>query len=364
MLYRSGSNQLRNFENKITVQENYARQDNLELSEIALKDKHRSRSKFTQVGDKQGKSGLGCKVEQSPSKLSSKSAIKDLSLGNLHVFDSETHRSSRLPGIDVKNDQGSVNGSILSPLCNRFSPETVIKTRRSLHYDNKLNLDELNGREVSESIAILEESADSDDKDLLTSIEIPCSETVSLSTRNIHLTQLVLQNTSSERLKGSSENIDLDDNSQEVWEIQREPIKKNATYKVGLLKRRTSSDGDFTVESGVDDECGMTMEERKGESKDFEVFSGNFYHLPRYVGGPSAIPPQYAPKDERLCDVYVGGTDKESKMYRSPLYGRRSKGISGDSLDFNLFAEEASKDLENLGKRLDNIQSDIKIDKR
>lgn len=115
-------------------------------------------------------------------------------------------------------------------------------------------------------------------------------------------------------------------------------MKKNATYKLGLLKRRTSVDHTYDSEYNVENSAASALdkddynpshpqEDYKYKNSDYEVFgTRNFYHLPHYVSGPSAIPPQYAPKDERICDLYLGSP--ESKMHRSPLYGRRAR-VSG-----------------------------------
>ncbi|KRT80797.1 hypothetical protein AMK59_5140, partial [Oryctes borbonicus] len=184
---------LKKFESKITVQENFA--TNEEIGEIALKDKHRSKMKVGNLGKSLKKSpAIDDKVDKFPHVdhfTASAAETKSFSCRNLHVFEPERHVSSRIG--NGEEDTGVTN-PILSPLYNRYSPETVLKNRRSLHYDNKLNLDDLNNTKMSESIAILEESAENDDKDILSSIEVPCAETLSLSARNrVHLTQLVLQ---------------------------------------------------------------------------------------------------------------------------------------------------------------------------
>lgn len=182
---------LKRFESKITVQENFAPND--EIGEIALKDKHRSKTKIGGSGVAKASVRKSSLVEDKFPQVDtfnpSVAETKGFSCRNLHVFEPERRVSSRLSPAEE-----DVTNPILSPLYNRYSPETVLKNRRSLHYDNKLNLDDLNNSKMSESIAILEESAESDDKDILSSIEVPCAETLSLSARNrVHLTQLVLQ---------------------------------------------------------------------------------------------------------------------------------------------------------------------------
>ncbi|KRT80796.1 hypothetical protein AMK59_5139, partial [Oryctes borbonicus] len=163
----------------------------------------------------------------------------------------------------------------------------------------------------------------------------------------------------SDRTKSSSESLELDDASQELWEIQHEPIKKSATYKLGLLKRRASIDHSYDSDYNLDnapptldkEDFAPTQDDYKYKSSDYEVFGRNFYHLPHYVSGPSAIPPQYAPKDERICDLYLGSPLPDSKLHRSPLYGRRARINSRDNFadsDFN-FGEDAGFDVDIAG---------------
>lgn len=106
-----------------------------------------------------------------------------------------------------------------------------------------------------------------------------------------------------------------------------------------MLKRRTSVDHSYDPDYNIDsappalekDDFNTNQDDYKYKNSDYEVFGRNFYHLPHYVSGPSAIPPQYAPKDERICDLYLGSPLADSKMHRSPLYGRRARINSRDN---------------------------------
>ncbi|KAJ8949078.1 hypothetical protein NQ318_016982 [Aromia moschata] len=161
---------------------------------------------------------------------------------------------------------------------------------------------------LAEQFAVLEE----DDQNLY-------GESLSVSARNrVHLTRLVLSETS-ERPKSSPDSIELEENAQDLWEIHEpasERLKHSATCKVGLLKRRQSLDYGY---DGIDNASKPEIGNFSCKNSEFEVCSSNFYHMPQFVSSPSAIPPQYAPKDQGLCDYYF------SKPNRSPLYGRKSK---------------------------------------
>ena len=143
----------------------------------------------------------------------------------------------------------------------------------------------------------------SKESDLCLPLAVPKGNTV-------HLTRLVLSE-GVERPK-STDSIELEENAQDLWEIHEpasERLKHSATCKFGLLKRRQS----------VDYYEDKAPKQEIGEYDYGEVCSGNFFH--QFVSSPSAIPPQYAPKERDLCDIYRTPRD----YYRSPLYGRGSK---------------------------------------
>lgn len=130
----------------------------------------------------------------------------------------------------------------------------------------------------------------SKDPDLCLPLAVPKGNTV-------HLTRLVLS--SDERPKSTPDSIELEENAQDLWEIHEpasERLKHSATCKFGLVKRRQSLD--YGIESPS---------------------NGSFFHMPQFVSSPSAIPPQYAPKDQDLCEYYF------RKNNRSPLYTRKSE---------------------------------------
>ncbi|XP_019881882.2 uncharacterized protein LOC109609607 isoform X2 [Aethina tumida] len=158
----------------------------------------------------------------------------------------------------------------------------------------------------------------------------PFGESLTVSARNrVHLTRLVLSD-GVERPKSSPDSIELEENAQDLWEIHEpatERLKHSATCKVGglLKQRRQSVDYGFT--EGLDNPTNVNNGiDYCKNSSDFEVCSGYNYHMPPFVSSPSAIPPQYAPKDQGLCDYYFSSN-------RSPLYGRKSKTTSGGQED-------------------------------
>ncbi|RZC32009.1 ubiquitin, zf-AN1, Rad60-SLD and/or YukD domain containing protein [Asbolus verrucosus] len=148
----------------------------------------------------------------------------------------------------------------------------------------------------------------SKDSDLCLPLAVPKGNTV-------HLTRLVLSE-GVERPKSTPDSIELEENAQDLWEIHEpasERLKHSATCKFGLLKRRQSLDYGY---DGIEN----PPKQEIGEYNYGEVCSGNFFHVPQFVASPSAIPPQYAPKDQDdLCDYYFRNNS------RSPLYGRKSK---------------------------------------
>lgn len=113
--------------------------------------------------------------------------------------------------------------------------------------------------------------------------------------------------------------LELEEDAQEIWEIHdsTERLKESATCKIGVLKRRQSVD---YAKLGVEN---PQREVADLNCSDFEVFGRNFYQLPHFVSNPSAIPPQYAPKEERMCDYILGNRFGNGTIRRSPLYGRK-----------------------------------------
>ncbi|KAJ8933835.1 hypothetical protein NQ314_013757, partial [Rhamnusium bicolor] len=249
--------------------------------EIALKDKHRSK----------------------PHRLP-KSKSKSLYSESKGVYShtkqnyARMHKKTR----DLRAGEGTSRERKLEELSPRFSECKPVKELTS---------------SLAEQFAVLEE----DDKDLY-------GESLSVSARNrVHLTRLVLSETS-ERPKSSPDSIELEENAQDLWEIHEpasERLKHSATCKVGLLKRRQSLDYGY---EGIENAPKPEISNYSCKNSEFEVCSSNFYHMPQFVSSPSAIPPQYAPKDQGLCDYYF------SKPNRSPLYGRKSKeGTLNDEFD-------------------------------
>jgi hypothetical protein len=152
------------------------------------------------------------------------------------------------------------------------------------------------------------EGTSKESSDLCLPLAVPKGNTV-------HLTRLVLSE-GVERPKSTPDSIELEENAQDLWEIHEpasERLKHSATCKFGLLKRRQSLDYGY---EGIEN----APKQEIGEYNYGEVCSGNFFHVPQFVTSPSAIPPQYAPKDRDLCEYYF-----RKNNTRSPLYGRKSK---------------------------------------
>ncbi|XP_030754222.1 uncharacterized protein LOC115881011 [Sitophilus oryzae] len=150
-------------------------------------------------------------------------------------------------------------------------------------------------------------------------------EGIAVGARNrVHLTRLVLSSEGAERPKSSPNGIELEERGQELWEI-REPagdrLKHSATCKVGLVKRHQGGleynyDSLENTQTNLNSDLGKFSK----SSTEFGVCSGTNYFVPQYLSTPSAIPPQYAPKQQsNYCDLYF------RSERRSPLYSRRNR---------------------------------------
>lgn len=132
--------------------------------------------------------------------------------------------------------------------------------------------------------------------------------------------------------KTAHDGLELQEDAQEIWEIHdsTERLKESATCKIGVLKRRQSVDYAFDAKLGVENSQSQVDCYKNSE---FEVFGGrNFYQLPQFVSNPSAIPPQYAPKEERMCDYILGNRfSNGGTIRRSPLYGRKPQSSGDDN---------------------------------
>lgn len=110
--------------------------------------------------------------------------------------------------------------------------------------------------------------------------------------------------------KSTADSLELEEDAQEIWEIHdsSERLKESSTTcKIGVLKRRQSVDYSFDAKLGVENSQREVADLNCYKNSDFEVFGGrNFYQLPQFISNPSAIPPQYAPKEERMCDYILG----------------------------------------------------------
>lgn len=177
----------------------------------------------------------------------------------------------------------------------KYTCNNVIKTQQKLvKEENDASSSSLQSDVKNSDTNFLEEATDS-------------------SYGNLHFARLVLPD-SADRPK-STQSLELEEDTQEIWEIHDSTerlMKESATCKIGVLKRRQSVDYVENSQSQVADLNCL-------KNSDFEVFGRNFYQLPQFISNPSAIPPQYAPKEERMCDYILGNRT----IRRSPLYGRK-----------------------------------------
>lgn len=163
-------------------------------------------------------------------------------------------------------------------------------------------------------------SVQSDVKNSDTNFIEPSLEGADSGYGNLQFARLVLPD-SADRPKSTPDGLELEEDAQEIWEIHdsTERLKESATCKIGVLKRRQSVDYAFDAKLGVENSQREVADLNCYKNSDFEVFGRNFYQLPQFISNPSAIPPQYAPKEERMCDYILGNRT----IRRSPLYGRK-----------------------------------------
>ncbi|KAF7265814.1 hypothetical protein GWI33_020886 [Rhynchophorus ferrugineus] len=149
-------------------------------------------------------------------------------------------------------------------------------------------------------------------------------ESISVSARNrVHLTRLVLSSDGAERPKSSPNSIELEERGQDLWEIHEpasERLKHSATCKVGLMKRHQGLEYNYDSLENAQSNLKPDIGKFSKSSTEYGVCSGTNYYMPQYLSTPSAIPPQYAPKQQsNYCDLYF------RSERRSPLYSRRNR---------------------------------------
>ncbi|XP_060523254.1 uncharacterized protein LOC132700141 [Cylas formicarius] len=150
------------------------------------------------------------------------------------------------------------------------------------------------------------------------------SLSVSAARNRVHLTRLVLSE-GAERPKSSPDGIELEEHGQDLWEIHEpatERLKHSATCKVGVLKRRQGLEYNY---EGLENASTSKIKPEignyggKASTTEFGVYSGANFYMPQFMSTPSAIPPQYAPKEPDYCDLFF------AREPRSPLYSRRNR---------------------------------------
>lgn len=198
-----------------------------------------------------------------------------------------------------------------SVLCKNLS-EHVIKPSSSRAYPPKY--DQQNT--LSESFSIIKEHTENEN----VSIEVPCSESLSLSSRaelgRLHISE-------------DSESIELEETPQDLWHIQRESLKHNKAYNLGLIAKHIGLEHNYNIKNPGD----------SNEILNNNFFENDFYNLSHFVASQTSVPYNMS-KENSNCDTFfeIG----KSKSYnRLPLYGRQAKLNSGstnrDSQEYSTF---------------------------
>ncbi|KAF5296530.1 hypothetical protein FQR65_LT01520 [Abscondita terminalis] len=319
---------------------------------IALKEKHRGKNSFYNIlfqdpsfrPEKSAKSSKSkCSGEPSVSSTFTKSA-RERAVVETKFKDKASDTQSNKPHADTISDKKYIDGSILSPIYNRFSGNNHNRTHK---YDGKISLPDIScdleisppttASSIAESIAIIDEDVENEDKEVLSPIGVPFAGTMSMSkvpARNsVRITPLLLQNTS-DRPKTSPETVNLEENAQEICDIFSggDSPESFSTKKLGLLKRWQSVDcsSDEVCNSNAASRTGATIKDNR-ETSNYEVVDHSCYIPSLFSTSPGATP-----KNDRISDLYFGNRLDSEKMSRSPLYRRYSQiGNSYENGAFN-----------------------------
>lgn len=312
---------------------------------IALKEKHRGKNSFYNIlfqdpslrPDKSFIS-LNPKSDGEPSITTTFSkAARERSNCSSEMKPNEKHRElqNSFPAIvkakphkDRHSDDKVINGSVLSPLYNMYSGS------RSHKYESKITLPDItcdvevspptSAASIAESIAIIDDDTESEDKEVLSPIGVPFAGTMSMSKVSAHnsvrLTPLLLQN-SSDRPKSNPDAVNLEENAQEICDIFSggEATENFSTKKLGLLKRWQSVDCSSEEMCSSSGAANAINIKENSDSSDF-VIDRNCYVPSLFSTSPSS-----SPKNDRISDLYFGNTLNSDKISRSPLYRRYSQ---------------------------------------
>ncbi|KAK4873597.1 hypothetical protein RN001_012957 [Aquatica leii] len=312
---------------------------------IALKEKHRGKNSFYNIlfqdpslrPEKSAKSGKSKYFgEPSVSSTFTKSArertavetkFKDKTSDTQSGFSNSNNK----PHPDSISEKKFIDTSILSPMYNRFGTTNHNRTHK---YESKISLPDIScdldisppttASSIAESIAIIDEDTENEDKELLSPIGVPFAGTISMSkvpARNsVRLTPLLLQN--SDRPKSSPETVNLEENAQEICDIFSggDSSESFSTKKLGLLKRWQSVDcsSDEICNSNTS-RSGASIKDNR-ESSNYEVVDHSCYIPSLFSTSPGTTP-----KNDRISDLYFGNRLDSEKMSRSPLYRRYSQ---------------------------------------
>lgn len=290
-----------NFENFLNNQ--------IEVGEIALKEKHRTKFNLTSLSSE-------VNTEESPKPKSLYSTTKGTfsltkeKYTNNSILKSQlkTQKSTKKDRKESKSDKWSENFTL--PNCVKNSDLDIVEPA------------------VAEPITVIGQP--------ITKNEIfgpQGSKSASSPHNGLHFARLVLPD-NADCPKNSPDSLKLEENAQEIWQIHEstDRMKNSAACKIGLFNRRHNVDFSCDTEFGVENSSNMQQEVTDFncyKNTDFEVFGKNFYQLPQFVSNTNAVPPQYAPNEDRMCDFVLGNRISNSTVHhRSPLYGRKSHGTN------------------------------------
>lgn len=281
---------------------------------IALKEKHRGKNSFYNI------------LFQDPSLRPEKPLRASHCKSNGEPSVSSTFSNAareRSRGNEAREGL-SDDGSVLSPLYNRYGHK----------YESKITLPDItcdleispptSASSIAESIAIIDDDTENEEKEVLSPIGVPFAGTMSMSkvpARNsVRLTPLLLQN-SSDRPKSNPDAVNLEEQAQEICDIFSggEATENFSTKKLGLLKRWQS------VDCSSEEVCNSNSARNAINIKENSDSSDYVIDRNCYVPSIFSTSPSTSPKNDRISDLYFGNTLSSDKISRSPLYRRYSQ---------------------------------------
>lgn len=172
------------------------------------------------------------------------------------------------------------------------------------------------------------------------------------------MTPLLLQNTT-DRPKTSPETVNLEENAQEICDIfTEEAAERFRSNKLGLLKRWQSVDCSSDEVFNPGGSRNSINFKENCESSDFEIVNRNYYLPSLFSASPGAITSHFAPKNDRISDLYFGNRINQDRISRSPLYRRFSQtGTFSSEAGANNTSDNAFHKLDNHKNKFHDLTS-------